>query len=515
MSLNVISNYAANIANRNVKQASAEATDQLRKLSSGKEVEAARDDAAAMAIATGLRAEVLGLKQAVTNAAQANSMLQIVDSALSRVSDMLIRMNTLAVQSSSGHLTDNDRANLNFEFTQLKSEIDRIAKTTNFNGQVILNGSGPTSGASYIPLDTATDSKLHVDEGFAEIAFLPTTPDAPYEITYGGDAGTGELGPRQLRVKSLETGASQTVNIGATAIGADETQEVDFAAMGVTITLNDDFDKDEEIDIAVNTVSITNGTGVITANTAGLNDKISITESEGRVDDITANTVAFSNFAGGNNLTLTLSADEANFVATGVDLSSTGLKTVTLERTVGERQDSITIQFTVGTLFDGNETVGAITLNQLDNTIFTGLSSSSATQSTFDFRVGTGIAGTQNDNKISVTLDAATTAQLGINNSSIDSLANADTAISEMQTAISSLNTSRSTIGAAQNRLDFARVSLEVAVENTEEARSSLVDLNMAEAISELAGKQVLLQAGLAMITRSGQMTENLLQLFR
>ena len=119
MPLNVVSNYAANVAHRNLTMTDAEASASLARLSIGKRVVSARDDAASMAIGSRMNAEVQGLKQAVVNAGQANSMLQIADGAMSTVSDILTRMKTLSIQASSENLGDTEREFLNVEFQAL------------------------------------------------------------------------------------------------------------------------------------------------------------------------------------------------------------------------------------------------------------------------------------------------------------------------------------------------------------------------------------------------------------
>ena len=92
MPLNVVSNYAANVARRNLAMTDTQASNSLAKLSIGKRVVSARDDAASMAVGQRLNAEVMGLKQAVVNSGQANSMLQIADGAMSTTSDIVTRM---------------------------------------------------------------------------------------------------------------------------------------------------------------------------------------------------------------------------------------------------------------------------------------------------------------------------------------------------------------------------------------------------------------------------------------
>jgi flagellin len=140
MPLNVVSAYAANVAHRNLAMTDTQASASLAKLSIGKRVVSARDDAASMAVGSRMNAEVHGLKQAVVNSGQANSMLQIADGAMSAVSDILTRMKTLAIQASSGNLSATERAFLDVEFQALTAEIDRIADDTDFNGTQLLDG---------------------------------------------------------------------------------------------------------------------------------------------------------------------------------------------------------------------------------------------------------------------------------------------------------------------------------------------------------------------------------------
>ena len=150
MPLNVVSNYAANVAHRNLQMTDTAASSSLAKLSIGKRVVSARDDAASMAIGSQMNSEVAGLKQAVVNAGQANSMLQIADGAMSTVSDVLTRMKTISIQASSGNLTDTQRGFLDSEFQALMSEIDRIAEDTDFAGLKLLDGSyDVTQGGAY------------------------------------------------------------------------------------------------------------------------------------------------------------------------------------------------------------------------------------------------------------------------------------------------------------------------------------------------------------------------------
>lgn len=111
------------------------------KLSSGYKVNRAADDAAGLAISEKMRRQIKGLTQASANAQDGISCVQTAEGALAEVHDMLQRMNTLAVQASNDTMTSADRGYLDSEVQALKSEIDRVASTTTFNEQNLLDGS--------------------------------------------------------------------------------------------------------------------------------------------------------------------------------------------------------------------------------------------------------------------------------------------------------------------------------------------------------------------------------------
>jgi flagellin len=160
MALNVVSNYAANVAQRYLQKADAEASRSVAKLAAGTRVLSAADDAASLAIGLSLKADVVSLKQAAVNVGQAAAAIQIAEGAMSTVTDILLRMKTLAVQSSSDQLASTQRAMLNSEFTELLSEVDRIASVTNFDGQSLTTGSLSASGLKFQVghANTANDS---------------------------------------------------------------------------------------------------------------------------------------------------------------------------------------------------------------------------------------------------------------------------------------------------------------------------------------------------------------------
>ena len=142
--LNINTNYAAAFAANATKKTSSGLDTAVERLSSGSRINYARDDAAGLAIATRLQAEVQSISVAARNAADAQSMLDTADGALGETHTVLLRMRELAVQASNGTLSSDDQAALDAEFQQLEAEIDRIDANTTFAGVSLFDGASKT-----------------------------------------------------------------------------------------------------------------------------------------------------------------------------------------------------------------------------------------------------------------------------------------------------------------------------------------------------------------------------------
>ena len=141
MALTINTNVVSINAQRNLSLSGSQLGTAMQRLSSGLRVNSAKDDAAGLAIAERMNAQSKGLAVAARNANDGISLAQTAEGALGKVGDMLQRMRELAVQSANATNSDTDRAALQAEVSQLVSEIDRVAKTSAFNGQKLLEGS--------------------------------------------------------------------------------------------------------------------------------------------------------------------------------------------------------------------------------------------------------------------------------------------------------------------------------------------------------------------------------------
>ncbi len=233
MGFRVNTNVEAINAQRNLGAASISFAKSVEKLSSGLRINRAGDDAAGLSISEKLRAQVKGLTQAVRNAQDGISMIQTAEGALTESHSILQRIRELAVQAGNDTLGSSDRQSIGEEMLALKSEVDRIADTTKFNGKVLLNGSLSTSldVTSELQVGTnlmagATDTQVHV----GALTVSGAAADTTYTLTSTA-AGT-------LTMTATVNGnvTAQTVDIAAmtAAVG---TQVLNWSTLGVSLTL--------------------------------------------------------------------------------------------------------------------------------------------------------------------------------------------------------------------------------------------------------------------------------------
>jgi len=156
MSLRINTNVASLNAQRNLTNTTMKLNKSLERLSSGLRINRAGDDAAGLAISENLKSDIRAYEQSSRNAADGISMIQVAEGALGEVSDILIRMRELAQQASNETLGASERGYLDAEFQALSSEIDRVSDNTEFNGTMLLDGTGAADLELQVGL-TATD----------------------------------------------------------------------------------------------------------------------------------------------------------------------------------------------------------------------------------------------------------------------------------------------------------------------------------------------------------------------
>ena len=168
MGLRINTNIPSLSAQRSLGINTRAQNDNLRKLSSGERITRSGDDAAGLAISENLKAQIRGMRQAKRNAGDAISMLQTAEGGMNEISNLIIRLRELSVQAASDTVGSTERGFTDIEFQNLKEEIDRISKSTEFNGIKLLDGTG---GKLEFQIGTKNDpvlDRLHYDGAGAD-----------------------------------------------------------------------------------------------------------------------------------------------------------------------------------------------------------------------------------------------------------------------------------------------------------------------------------------------------------
>ena len=158
-------NIAAQVSANALAKNDRAMTQSMERLATGRRINSASDDAAGLAIASKMTSQVRGLNQAVRNGNDAISMLQTIDGAAIEITNMLQRMRELTVQGGNGTLSSTDLAALDTEFVALKTEIDRIATNTQWNGEALLDGTVGDFGNLTFQVGYEADQTITVNVG--------------------------------------------------------------------------------------------------------------------------------------------------------------------------------------------------------------------------------------------------------------------------------------------------------------------------------------------------------------
>jgi len=231
MGLRIQNNISAMNTHRQLVNTDSMMAKSLERLSSGYRINKAADDAAGLAISSGFRADIASYKVASRNVSEANALAQVAEGAYDQIGNMLVRLKELATQAASANAGSNlDK--INDEGNALINEIDRIANVTEYAGTKLLNGSfGVTaSSGGTFTADTGFQNASGMVSGQTYTLAVVTSATG-YDITVAGTIGGHAV--------------SQTIE-GVAAPGSGDTADVTFAALGLTMTINDNFDENAD-----------------------------------------------------------------------------------------------------------------------------------------------------------------------------------------------------------------------------------------------------------------------------
>jgi len=495
MSSVINTNIASLNAQNNLMGSGSALQTALQRLSSGLRINSAKDDAAGLAISQRMTAQIRGLTQAGRNANDGVSLAQTGESALSTAGDMLQRIRELAVQSANATNSVSDRQALQAEAGQLTAELDRIATSTQFNGQNLLDGSFTSAvyqvGANANQTITATSANFRTAQygNYRIGSVAATTSNGVGDLTVGSTANalassTGAAGVNRV------AGGAVTINgsagsSGAITVLAGSTAETVAAQInattdksGVTATARTEFDLTA---LAVSTnyslnVTSNNGSAVtLTFQTGVISNSDGLSGAVKSFNDVSASTgvTAKINTAGDG---ITLTNDSGNNVTIANNAGS-GTLSVAGVATAAAAQAIVTGSITL----DSEKSFGVVAANTTD--FFNAAAASSQMQT--------------------------------VSNIDISSVAGATRALAQIDSALATVNGQRANYGALQSRFSSAITNLASITTNLSAARSRIMDTDFAAETANLTRAQILQQAGTAMLAQANTVPNQVLTLLR
>ena len=475
----------------------------LERLSSGYRINRAADDAAGMAISQKMRTQIAGLDQASRNASDGISVIQTAEGALQEVSSMLQRMRELSVQAANGTNTNDDRAAIQREINQLNEEIDRISDATEFNTKTLLNGN----------IDCQSYSS---NNSVKLISVSDSVDNTNYSITVTQDARQAVLAGFQIGSADEEIDVSGVLNINGTEIHVsvgDTMGEVYERIRTACDSMNiqafvgtagaDPSDPDQ---IAGYTKESPEDGGelIFVSKAYGSDEKIKMycdsEELRGLFGGISEEGVEVS----GVDAMATLGED--GFQRTATVSAKGNIVTVTdmngFEMKFEVSPGTAETDFTDGTI-DGSESdVGSSSEAEVMVTVLSA--------GPMDLQIGANEGQT-----MEVRIPRINTKTLGVDIVNAGTPEGAQKAITICDNAVMQVSAVRAKLGAYQNRLDHAIANLDVSSENITEALSRIEDVNMASEMTMFTQKNVLQQAGTAMLAQANEMPQTVLSLLQ
>ena len=453
-------------------------TRSLAKLSSGLRINNAGDDAAGLAISEKMRSQIRGLDQASRNAKDGQSLLQVAEGALNETHSILQRMKELAVQSANDTNTAFDRSEIQKEIEQLKTEIDRISRDTEFNTMKLLNGTkGATATADSISSISLAVVGIGMKQGIYTI----------------NDANGATFGTANATV----TGVSSSNVTLTSAIGSGAGQ-IEFLSQ--TVDSNDQLINvgakygNYRLDISMNV------SGSYDLTLHGPDGRYQVKSFQTGVGDVAFDQLGvIFHFDATNAIT-----DSGYYAFTLQTKEDTAAPVLELERP-GEGMVNLTVSGYKG---------GYLNLGGLQFEAYIGLVTDDVEVVLKDDSLTLHIGSNEGQTmKISV-LDASAKA-LGINLVDLTSQRSSEVAISSIDEAINRVSSERSKMGAIMNRLDHTIKNLGVTSENLSASESRIRDVDMAKEIMEFTKNNILTQAAQSMLAQANAMPQGILQLLQ
>ena len=511
------------------------------KLSSGYQINRAGDNAAGLAISEKMRSQIRGLSQATKNANDGISLIQTAEGGLNETHSILQRMRELAVQSANGTYTQEDRDAIQLEADALKSEIDRISTSTEFNTQQLLDGSlsGGGNSSTYGALYGMNETGVAFGGGL--ITTTSTVKGMQVNITVDASGDGGE--------NAVWDGNGLKVNVNLVAGKSYTDAEINDLIKNATVP------KDAGMTSPYGSITFKSEYGVIqgaagttTATAAGKRGTTAVDASilvadaknggVGSSDIITftANSYGDSKMSASQFAKIAISTDVAAgkesveitkaavigtsgagaeiklHLATGVEYSEKDIQNILKEAgfdyEVSLTDDKAPDASTNGTIkFNVKGDIAAATMNEGTGV---GKEFTDSNGQGLTFQIG---ANGVEDQRVTLNIDDMGADSLGVANVDVSDRDSANKAIDTIDAAISKVSMQRAGLGALQNRLEYTVNNLTTTNENLTNAESTIRDTDMATEMISYTKFNILQQASQAMLAQANQQPQAVLQL--
>jgi flagellin len=500
-------NIASLNAQRNLNASQSSLQTSLQRLSSGLRINSAKDDAAGLAISNRMTSQINGLDQASRNANDGISLAQTAEGGLSTATDLLQRMRTLAVQSANGTNSASDRASLQQEVGQLQQELNRVANTTQFNGQNLLDG---TLTNAQFQVGANSNQTINFGINSAQASSIGNNKFAADGTLTAAKAGTGtagttaDIGANNTAVQSL-TIQGNGASSGAIAIAAGDSakaivDKVNAASGSTNVTAS------AQTSVTLANFANAGTVSFVLQGAPGANgaaNPVTISAQVNNSKDLSALTKAINDQSGSTGITAVADLTNGKIALTqsqGYDIgilnqggAAAGATGVTVTGASGAAQ-TLTANAVAG---DAVTVGGQVTFNSPNSFTATGSST------------GLFAATTANSSTL------ASVASIDVTSMTNGIPTGANNALQIIDSALANVSNARASLGAIQNRFTNTISNLQTTSENLSSARSRIQDTDFAAETANMTRGQILQQAGTAMLAQANSLPNGVLSLLR
>ena len=503
MASTINTNIQSLTAQRNLANSQLSLSTSMQRLSSGLRINSAKDDAAGLAISERFTSQIRGLDQAARNANDGISLSQVAEGALGSSSSILQRIRELAVQSANATNSASDRAALNAEVGQLASELDRIAQTTQFNGQNILDGS--FTSATFQVGANANQTIIATTANFSTTKYGNNRIGATVATTTGG---AGDLVQGTLTTGTYPTTTTLSTTSGITA----DTLTISGATGAATVAIAAG-DSAKAVVAKINaqagvtgvTATARTSVDLDTFTTVG-NYSLAVVSNNAAATPVTVsfNIGAVPNTADGLAAAITAFNDKASQTGVTAKINSTG-NGISLTNETGA--DISILNNSANALNVGGQTTGAAATAYVNGSI--------VLDSNNSFGIASAAAGAAGTAYFSGTAGVAASELQPASSLDVSTVESATRSLATVDSSLAVISSQRAKFGALQSRFENAISSLNTTSNNLSASRSRIQDADFAMETANLSRTQILQQAGTAMVAQANQLPQSVLQLLK